>query len=395
MPPQSALQEPDYNAAQAYTPENIQVYRGRERIRMRPGMYIGDTGQRGLHYLLYQLVANSVEEFRAGFGARIDVDLLHDGGCRVRDEGRGIPVGVRADEEPSTLEIIFTRRENGLHRLGYLKVVNALSARLEVEVERDGKRWQTAFERGAMTEQLRAVRNTARTGTTITFWPDPFIFRSDPRFAFDTLAERFRALAACNRGLAFALADQRGTPPRGETIHYREGTVDFLRFLDIDRLPVHSGIFCCRAQGVVPCEVAFRWTASPDELLRSYVNSYFTSEEGTHVTGFRHAVTRTLLDYARTTGLLDSGETPCGDDCRAGLTAVVAVDVAEPHYDGATKNHLNNPEVEGHVRTAVSPRFAEFLHQHPDDALAIWHRVLAARDARLAQAAAKRRRAKK
>jgi DNA gyrase subunit B len=353
-----------------------------------------------LHHLLDELVRNSLDEFRAGFGTRIEVDLLPDGGCRVTDDAREIPVMLTPDEDPAALEILFTtkscRTKCGLHWVPALMAVNALSARLEVEVERDGKRWQTAFQRGEMTEELRAVRNTSRTGTTLTFRPDPFIFKGNPHFDFDTLAERLRELAFLNPGLTFTLTDQRETPTRSEAYHFPDGVIDFVRFLNRAGQPVHSEVISCRAEEEgQECTVAFQWTTRPEERVRGYANSYFTRLGGTHVTGFRHAVTRPLLEYARSAGIADERECPTGEDCHRGLTAVVALQVAEPQFIAATGERLNNLETEGFVRATVGRQFAAYLERHPDDARAIWGRVLAARDARLAQGAARRRRTKK
>jgi DNA gyrase subunit B len=394
MPPQSPPQEPDYNAAPAYTAQNIQILTGIEHIRRRPGMFIGDTGSRGLHYLVFEAVGCGVDEFRAGFGRRIDVELLHENGCRVRDEGRGLLVAIDAEREESSLEVLFTTFGPGHHQSTHV-LLNALSARLEVEVQRDGKLWRQEYQRGEATTDLLAIHETPSTGTTIAFWPDPYIFKGNLRFDFDTIAGRLRELAFLNPGLTCSLTDQRETPPRSETCHFPEGVINFVRFLNRAEQPVHSEVISCPAEDGQEWEVAFQWTDSPDERLRSYVNSDFTRLGGTHVSGLRYAVTRTLLEYARNNGLAGERECPTGEDCHRGLTGVVALQVAEPQFSGATKERLNNPEAEGFVRATVGRQFAAYLEHHPDDARAIWGRVLAARDARLARGAARRRRTKK
>jgi DNA gyrase subunit B len=388
MPPHSAPQEPDYNAVQAYTAQNTQTYSDVEHIRMRPGIYVGDVGTRGLHHLLDGLVRNSLDEFRAGFGTSIEVELLSDGGCRVRDGARGIPVGWTSNEQPTTLEILFTtkscRPKRGLHWVPALMAVNALADRLEVAVERDGKLWQAEFQRGELSDEARLIRNAARTGTTLTFWPDPYVFWSRPRFDFNFLADRFRELAALHPGLVFTLTDRRGETPRSETFHSPGGVSDFVRFLNRLEQPVHPEVISCRAEGDgQECRVAFQWTASRDERLRSYANGYFTFRGGPHLSGFRSAVTRTVFDYARSSGLVDAREFPTGEDCLNGVTAIVALQLAEPQFCSAVRERLNNLEADGLVRSAVAPQLAAYLERHPDDARAIWARVLDARDARV------------
>jgi DNA gyrase subunit B len=381
-----------------YRAEDVQVHTGLEHIRKRPGMYVGDTGSRGLHHLVYELVYNAINEWLAGFCKRVTVSLHDNGECRVADDGRGIPVDIVPGLRLPFLELALTTvaaggrypREQpflvaaGLRGIG-LKAVNALSERLQVEVRRDGQLWRQEYRRGSSRGPLEGVTPATTTGTAITFWPDPDIFKGDRHFHFATLADRLSQLAFLNAGLVIRLIDERRTPLLTETYHFEDGAADYVRRLNAARRPAHQNVLHFRVREEAgEAEVALQWTWERGAALLSFANCHFTSQGGTHLAGLTRAIRPALLSHLRFRGFLtDAQPAPNREDCLAGLTGVVVVNVQEPVFYGATKEMLSNPEILTLVRRTASLHLNEFLRAHPADADAICRPVLTARDERL------------
>jgi DNA gyrase subunit B len=381
----------------SYTAQDITVLKGLDPVRKRPSMYIGSTGQRGLHHLVYEVVDNAVDEAMAGYCDRITVELLADGGCRVSDNGRGIPVDVVKGERKPGVEVVLTtlhaggkfddksyQVSGGLHGVG-VSVVNALSERLDVEVVRDGKLWQQSYRRGKPQAKLRAVKPAKRTGTTITFWPDPQIFTDEREFKFDTLAQRLREMAFLNKGLEIRLLDQRVTPEQKEIFKYTGGIQDFVRHLNAARDEINKRIVYFETKGEQhELEIAMQWTTSFNESILTFANNINTHEGGMHEEGFRRSLTRVITSYARSKGILkDKDDALVGEDCREGLTAIVSVKLTQPQFEGQTKTKLGNTEIRSFVETSMNQRFADFMEEHPGEARAICTKVLTAQQARL------------
>ena len=360
-------------------------------------MYIGTTGIRGLHHLVYEVVDNAVDEAMAGFCDRIVVELLADGGCKVSDNGRGIPVDVVKGERKPAVEVVLTtlhaggkfggkgyQVSGGLHGVG-VSVVNALSEKLEVEVVRDGKQWHQEYKRGRPKEKLKAVKPAKRTGTTITFWPDPEIFTEDREFKFDTLAQRMREMAFLNKSLEIRLIDQRVEPKVEETFRYTGGIVDFVKHLNGAREPVNKRVayFESKAENH-EVEVAMQWTGSYTESVFTFANNINTHEGGMHEEGFRRALTRVVTKYAREKGILkEKDDALIGEDCREGLTAIISVKVRNPQFEGQTKTKLGNTEIRSFVETSVNQKLSSYMEENPGDARAICNKVIGAQRARL------------
>ena len=347
---------------------------------------------------MYEVVDNAVDEAMAGYCDRIDVELLADGGCRVSDNGRGIPVDTVKGEGKTAVEVVLTtlhaggkfggkgyQVSGGLHGVG-VSVVNALSERLEVEVARDGYMWRQSYERGRRLSKLERVKPWKRsTGTTVTFWPDPEIFTEEREFRFDTLAQRLREMAFLNKGLQIRLADHRGTEEQDETFRYTGGIVDFVRHLNASRDAAHKRVayFDARADEH-ELEIAMQWTTTYNESVLTFANNINTHEGGMHEEGFRRSLTRVITSYARAKGILKEKDDPLtGEDCREGLTAIISVKLRSPQFEGQTKTKLGNTEIRSFVETSMNQRFAEFLEEHPGDARAICSKALAAQRARL------------
>ena len=382
-----------------YSADSIQALEGMEHVRMRPSMYIGDVGNRGLHHLVYEVVDNSIDEALAGHCDRITVEILEGDGIRVKDNGRGIPVDMHAKEGVSALQVVMTKIgaggkfdkdsykvSGGLHGVG-VSCVNALSKHLEAEVYRDGKIWKQEYERGKALYPVKEVGDTDERGTVVTFFPDPQIFDA-LEYNYDTLASRMRELAFLNKGLKIKLTDYRNTDDKGEYIQdeffSEEGLSEFVRFLDEAREPlIESVIHVEGEKNGVPVEVAMIYNSSYAENLHSYVNNINTHEGGTHLSGFRRGLTTTLKKYADESGMLDKLKFEIsGDDFREGLTAVVSVKVAEPQFEGQTKTKLGNREVTAPVSQAVTEMLTDYLEEHPKDARAIVQKVILAAQAR-------------
>jgi DNA gyrase subunit B len=380
----------------SYGAKDITVLEGLEAVRKRPGMYIGSTGPRGLHHLVYEVVDNSVDEAIAGHAKRVTVTLHPDNSCTVTDDGRGIPVEKmkKAKNKPAA-EVVMTtlhaggkfgdgggyKVSGGLHGVG-ISVVNALSERLDLEIWRDGAVWSQSYERGKPTSKFRKGRALKSTGTTITFWPDPEIF-DELEFDFEILSERLRETAFLTRGMKVELVDERGEGRKVEFL-YKGGIADFVRHLNESKDPLHRKIIYLEGEtkdGQV--EVAMQWNSSYQESTFSFANNINTHEGGTHLSGFRSALTRTLNAIAKNRGLLkEKDENLSGDDVREGLTAVVSVKLADPQFEGQTKGKLGNPPIEGLVKEVVNRQLGDFLEEHPADARRILTKAIDAARAR-------------
>ena len=380
----------------SYGAKDITVLEGLEAVRKRPGMYIGSTGPRGLHHLVYEVVDNSVDEAIAGHAKRVTVTLHPDNSCTVVDDGRGIPVGkMRKAKNKPAAEVVLTtlhaggkfgdgggyKVSGGLHGVG-ISVVNALSERLDLEIWTEGAVWTQSYARGKPTAKFKKGRAVKSTGTTITFKPDLEIFE-DIEFDFDTLAERLRETAFLTRGLKVELIDERGEGRRVEFL-YKGGIADFVKHLNESKDPLHRKIIFFEGEtkdGQV--EVALQWNSSYQESTFTFANNINTHEGGTHLSGFRSALTRTLNAIARNRNLLkEKDENLSGEDVREGLTAVVSVKLADPQFEGQTKGKLGNPPIEGLVKEVVNRQLGDFLEEHPADARRILTKAVDAARAR-------------
>lgn len=396
-----------------YSADNIQSLEGMEHVRMRPSMYIGDVGVRGLHHLVYEVVDNSIDEALAGYCDTIKVTINEDNSITVEDNGRGIPVDIHKKEGVSALEVVMTKIgaggkfdkgsykvSGGLHGVG-VSCVNALSSHLKVVVCRDGKLWEQEYERGVPLYSVREVSSTDNRGTKVTFKPDYEIFQQTLEYSYDILASRLRELSFLNKGVTITLTDRRNKNDKGEfthnTFYSQEGLREFIRFLDKNRPSIIDDIIFIEGEkNDIPVEVAMVYNDSFNENLHSYVNNINTHEGGTHLSGFRRGLTTTLKKYADESGLLDklnkdkkNAVEISGDDFREGLTAIVSVKVAEPQFEGQTKTKLGNSNVSAAVSQAVSEMLENYLEEHPNDAKTIVQKVILAAQAR--QAAKKAR----
>jgi DNA gyrase subunit B len=379
----------------SYGAKDITVLEGIEAVRKRPGMYIGSTGERGLHHLVYEVVDNSVDEAIAGHCDHVKVTLHPDNSCTVADNGRGIPVEQHRKEKRPAAEVVLTtlhsgakfgdgsgyKVSGGLHGVG-VSVVNALSEWLQLEVRRDGHAWTEDFARGKPTSKFKRGAAVKRTGTTINFLPDLEIF-DEVEFDFQTLAERLRETAFLTRGLRIDLVDERGAGEEA-SFQYKGGIVDFVKHLNETKDALHRKTVYFEDEGEEgQVEVAMQWTASYQESIFSFANNINTHEGGTHLSGFKAALTRTLNAYARKKGLLkDKDDNLSGEDVREGLTAVISVKLHDPQFEGQTKTKLGNPPIEGLVKEAVNRRLGEFLEETPGDARRILTKAVDAARAR-------------
>ncbi len=380
-----------------YGAKDITVLEGLEAVRKRPGMYIGSTGERGLHHLVYEVVDNSVDEALAGHCDTITITLHPDNSCTVVDDGRGIPVEMHEKEKRPAAEVVLTtlhaggkfgdgggyKVSGGLHGVG-VSVVNALSERLHLEITRDGGVWCQDYERGIPQGELKQAGQAKpkESGTTITFLPDPEIFDA-VEFDYSTIAERMRETAFLTRGLRIELVDERGAGERVE-FHYEGGIVDFVAFLNENKDPLHrKTVFFENETDDGQVEVAMQWNSSYQESIFTFANNINTHEGGSHLSGFRSALTRTLNAYARGKGLLKEKDANLsGEDVREGLTAVVSVKLADPQFEGQTKTKLGNPPVEGLVKETVNRKLSEFLEENPGEAKRIVSKAVDAARAR-------------
>jgi len=386
-------------ASQNYTAENIQVLEGLEAVRKRPAMYIGDVNVRGLHHLVYEVVDNSIDEALAGYCTLIEVIIHEDNSITVVDNGRGIPTDFHEKEQKSALEVVMTvlhaggkfdkdsyKVSGGLHGVG-VSVVNALSAKLNVLVHRNGKIFQQEFELGKPMYPVKTIGETNKTGTTVTFKPDNTIFIVE-KYDYETLASRLRELAFLNKGITLVLTDKREKDEKGDfistTFYSKNGLRDFIGYLDATREKlIPEPISIEGERNGIPIEISMQYNTSFSENIHSYVNNINTHEGGTHLAGFRRALTRTLKTYAEKTGMLAKLKFDIsGDDFREGLTAIISVKVQEPQFEGQTKTKLGNNEVMGVVDQLASELLSYYLEENPKEAKTIVNKVILAATAR-------------
>jgi len=378
-----------------YSAKNINVLKGLEAVRKRPAMYIGDVSSRGLHHLVNEVVDNSIDEAMVGYCDKIDVQINKDGSVTVSDNGRGIPVDMHPVEKRSALEVVMTvlhaggkfdknsyKVSGGLHGVG-VSVVNALSEWLKVEVKRDGHIYFQEYKRGVPVKPVKEIGKTKRgeRGTTTTFFPDPEIFKVT-EFRFDILTERMRELAYLNKNITINIKDERNG---GEEVsyHFKGGLIEFVKYLDASRQALHKTVYIEGEKDNTPVEIAFQYTDGYSENIFSYVNNINTHEGGTHLVGFKTALTRTLNNYAYKNNLIKEGKiTLTGDDFREGLTGVISVKVAEPQFEGQTKTKLGNSETKSAVEMLVGEKLAEFLEENPPVGKKIIEKCMRAAEAR-------------
>ncbi|HLT96898.1 MAG TPA: DNA topoisomerase (ATP-hydrolyzing) subunit B [Acidimicrobiia bacterium] len=380
-----------------YAAKDITVLEGLEAVRLRPGMYIGTTGPRGLHHLIWEVVDNSVDEAMAGFATRIEVTLRADGGVQVVDNGRGIPIDKVDKTQLSGLTTVLTtlhaggkfqqgayQVSGGLHGVG-VSVVNALSERLEAEVRNSGHIWTQSFKRGAPeTKNPKKGAAVKKTGTSITFWPDPEVFTETITFDYETVAARLREMAFLNRGLEIVLTDERGDEPVTQTFLYKGGLIDFVKHLNTKKEPLHAHIIdIVDSNDEGELEVAMQWTTSYNESVLSFANTINTHEGGTHEEGFRKALTKAINDFARSKNLLkEKDPNLTGEDVREGLTAVVSVRVRQPQFEGQTKTKLGNTEIRSYVEKVLNRKLPEWLERYSPEARRIVEKSVNAARAR-------------
>jgi len=381
----------------SYDAGSITVLEGLEAVRKRPGMYIGSTGERGLHHLVYEVVDNAVDEALAGYCDTIDVTLLPDSGVRVEDNGRGIPVDEHPVEHRPAVEVVMTTLHaggkfdgksyavsGGLHGVG-VSVVNALSMMLEVEVRRDGYVWTQAYERGDPMGPLVRGAPSDETGTTITFWPDSAIFETT-EWSFETLSRRLQEMAFLNKDLAISIVDERPAETRSAQYQYAGGIADFVRYINASKEAIHASVidFEEEAEGIA-VEIAMQWTGAYTESVHTFANTINTAEGGTHEEGFRAALTAIVNRYAREQKLLrEKDDNLTGDDVREGLTAIVSVKLAEPQFEGQTKTKLGNTEAKSFVQKACNDHLRDWFDRNPGEAKEIINKASQAARARIA-----------
>ena len=382
-----------------YQAKDITVLKGLEPVRERPGMYIGSTGPSGLHHLVYEVVDNSVDEAMAGAATRIDVTLLADGGCRVTDNGRGIPVDPHPDDRTKTAaEIVMTtlhaggkfggdgyKISGGLHGVG-VSVVNALSSRLDLEIHRDGGRHEMHFAKGGVPQgKLKKTGPSKQRGTTVTFWPDPAVFE-ETEFRAQTLIERLREMAFLNKGLEIRFRDERVDPVLEQNFKFSGGIVDFVRHLNEAKEPLFKKVVAFDEQGKEhEVDIAMQWNSGYYESLHSFANNIATTEGGMHEEGFKKALTNVLNRYAKGKNLLkDKDENIQGEDIREGLTAIISVKLRNPQFEGQTKAKLGNTEMRSLVEKCTNEKLADWLERNPTEARAVVAKALQAARARVA-----------
>ncbi len=385
---------------QQYSADSIQALEGMEHVRMRPSMYIGDVGVRGLHHLVYEVIDNSIDEALAGHCDTISVIINEDNSITTEDNGRGIPVGMHKKEGVSALEVVMTKIgaggkfdkdsykvSGGLHGVG-VSCVNALSEILTATVYLEGKVYEQVYQRGKPVAPVKEIGTSDKRGTVVTFKPDPEIFQQVLEYNYETLANRMRELSYLNKGITLTLIDKRNKDEKGEFIQdvfrSKEGLKEFIRFLDSSREAIIQDVISIEGEkNGIPVEVAMVYNTSYSENLHSYVNNINTHEGGTHLAGFRRGLTSTLKKYADGSGLLDKLKFEIsGDDFREGLTAIISVKVAEPQFEGQTKTKLGNRDVTSAVSQAVSEMLENYLEEHPNDAKIIVQKVILAAQAR-------------
>lgn len=378
-----------------YGADQIQILKGLEAVRKRPGMYIGSTSARGLHHLVYEIVDNSVDEALAGYCTEIEVTINKGDSVRVIDNGRGIPVGINHKAGKSAVEVVFTmlhaggkfggggyKVSGGLHGVG-ASVVNALSEWLEVTVHKDGKKYNQRYERGKVAYPLKEIGETKKTGTEVEFLPDKEIFE-DTVFDFDTLRERLREIAFLTKGLKITLIDKRQEESKIRTFHYEGGIKEYVEYLNKSQNPLYEDVIYCEGQRKdIYVEVAMQHNDSYQDSTYSFVNNIITPEGGTHLAGFKNALTKTFNDYARKNKLLKDNEPNLsGEDIREGLAAIVSIKIGEPQFEGQTKQKLGNSEARGAVDSVVTEQITYYLEQNPATARTICDKAILAQRAR-------------
>ena len=384
-----------YNAAQ------IQVLEGLEAVRKRPGMYIGSTGAKGLHHLVYEVVDNSIDEALAGYCKTIHVTIQKDNSVMVEDDGRGMPVDKHPKLGIPAVEVIHTvlhaggkfggggyKVSGGLHGVG-ASVVNALSTHMEVEIKRNGKIYRQCYEKGKTVSKLEVIGESKKTGSKTTFWPDPEIFETTV-FDFATLEHRLREMAFLNKGIKIIFKDEREGQKRSETFHYEGGIKEFVKFQNQNKTPLHPDIIYFEiSKETCEVEIAMQYTDSYSELILGYANNINTTDGGTHIVGFKSALTRVFNDYGKKSKILKENDVLSGEDVREGLTAIVSVKLSEPQFEGQTKAKLGNPEIRGFVETSTNENLTAFLEENPAQAKIIVEKCI--RAARAREAARKAR----
>ena len=385
-------------AGASYDAKDITILEGLDAVRKRPAMYIGTTGPRGLHHLIWEVIDNSVDEAMAGFCTRIEVTLLADGGVRVRDNGRGIPVTKHPKSKlPAVTTVLTTLHaggkfeagaytvSGGLHGVG-VSVVNALASRFEVEVVRDGYQWTQEFAYGKAKGPLQKGKAAKRTGTVVTFWADADVFSETTTYDAKIVISRLREMAFLNSGLEIRLRDERGDEPAEETFQYKGGLVDFVKHLNANREPIHKQVANFNyTSEEIELDVALQWTSGYVETVLSFANNINTHEGGTHEEGLRKSLTRAFNDFARGRGVLkEKDDNLVGEDVREGITAVISVMVRQPQFEGQTKTKLGNTEVRSFVEKALNQMLPEWLDRNPGDGRRITDKVVNAAKARAA-----------
>ena len=377
-----------YDAAQ------IQVLEGLEAVRKRPGMYIGSTGPKGLHHLVYEIVDNSIDESLAGYCKTIHVTIQSDNSIMVEDDGRGMPVDKHPKMGIPAVEVIHTvlhaggkfggggyKVSGGLHGVG-ASVVNALSTHMEVEIKRNGKIYKQSYEKGKTVSKLEIIGESRKTGSKTTFWPDPEIFETTV-FDFDVLEHRLREMAFLNKGIKIVFKDEREGKKRSETYHYEGGIKEFVTFLNKNKDPLHQDVIYFEIiKENCEVEVAMQYTDSYSELILGYANNINTTDGGTHIVGFKSALTRVFNDYGKKSKVLKDNDTLSGEDVREGLTAIVSVKLSEPQFEGQTKAKLGNSEIRGFVETSTNENLTAFLEENPAQAKIIIEKCIKAARAR-------------
>ena len=385
-----------YDAAQ------IQVLEGLEAVRKRPGMYIGSTGPRGLHHLVYEIVDNSIDEALAGYCKTINVTIQKDNSIVVEDDGRGMPVDKHPKMGIPAVEVIHTvlhaggkfggggyKVSGGLHGVG-ASVVNALSTHMEVEIKRNGNIYKQCYEKGKSVTKLEIIGESKKTGSKTTFWPDPEIFTETTVFDYSTLESRLREMAFLNKGIKIVFKDEREGQKKNETFHYEGGIKEFVKYINKNKDAIHNDVIYFEiVKETCEVEVAMQYTDSYSELVLGYANNIHTTDGGTHIVGFKSALTRVFNDYGKKSKILKENDTLSGDDVSEGLTAIVSVKLSEPQFEGQTKAKLGNSEIRGFVETSTNENLTAFLEENPAQAKTILEKCI--RAARAREAARKAR----
>ncbi len=378
-----------------YGAEQIQVLEGLEAVRKRPGMYIGSTGPKGLHHLVYEIVDNSIDEALAGYCKTINVTIQKDNSIVVEDDGRGMPVDKHPKMGIPAVEVIHTvlhaggkfggggyKVSGGLHGVG-ASVVNALSTHMEVEIKRNGKIYKQCYEKGKTVSKLEVVGESRKTGSKTTFWPDPEIFTETTVFDFEVLEHRLREMAFLNKGIKIVFKDERDGKKKSETYHYEGGIKEFVSFINKNKDPLHPEVIYFEIiKDTCEVEIAMQYTDSYSELILGYANNINTTDGGTHIVGFKSALTRVFNDYGKKSKILKDNDTLSGEDVREGLTAVVSVKLEEPQFEGQTKAKLGNSEIRGFVETSTNENLTAFLEENPAQAKIIIEKCIKAARAR-------------